>query len=432
MKKIKYLSLIFCLLMLSSIITLTTQASSSQMVQLASHGSIVYTQEQIFDLQIKRQFFTGYLGLSPAEYAQISDMWVGHYNRLWEVPQIHSIRPDQICLLYRNIREIWLPTHAEYLESEYNLFVDNGWLLKNAGGNYVVLAGGYSHMIDVGNADYQVWLANWMLNYLDEYGADGVYLDNCLPHWELSYGADSIPINPRTGSAWESQEYTEALKELVATIKEQIGSKIVFGNVLYSGKKFWRDSYHRFLVDFILNSKIDGVLDEGWISRHSLADWYPEDDWLKGVDEAVWINDNFLSKGNKQFMTISENAGMHYPIDVTALPPGVTKEQYVTYCYASQLLAATYDGNYINFGQYMREDFPQSLFQIKLGNPIGSYYVITDTHLYVRDFSKGKVIVNPTSNEFIANLGDNYITLEGSTVTSIAVPGHTALILRNS
>jgi hypothetical protein len=432
MKRVKYFALFLCMNFILISLSLNVMAEDLKPAQLPMHGTIAYDQSQTVDLNIKRQFYSGVLKLTPATYVDICDMWVGHYNRLFEVPQIHAINPNQICLLYRNIRDLWCPGHAEYLPSEYDLFLANGWVLKDAYANYIRFSDGNRYMIDVGNKAYHTWLADWFVNYLDEYGADGVYLDLCLPHWEIALGATSTPINPRTGSSWTSQEYNDALIDLVDAVKAKINPKIVVGNTLYTGYKFYREDLHQYLVNFILNSRIDGVMDEGWVSRYSLAEWYTEEDWIKSIDEAVWINSNFLSKGSKIFWTTSENAGIHFPTNAVALPLGVTKEQYVLFCYASQLLAATNDGNYMNFGTYILENYPQSLFQIALGSPKGTYYKIAGTHVYSRDFSEGKVLVNPTSTEYTVMLGGSFQTPDGSIVTSITVVEHSGLILRNS
>jgi hypothetical protein len=114
----------------------------------------------------------------------------------------------------------------------------------------------------------------------------------------------------------------------------------------------------------------------------------------------------------------------------TSLPPGTTGEQYVTYCFTWLLLAANTSGNYMNFESYMPEDYSQSLFRIELGNPSTAYYVVSTSS---RDFSKVKVLVNPTSNSYSTNLDANYETLDGTKATTpITVAPHSGLVLKRA
>ena len=116
----------------------------------------------------------------------------------------------------------------------------------------------------------------------------------------------------------------------------------------------------------------------------------------------------------------------------TKLPTGVTREQFVTYVFASRLLAAERAGNCINFGHYI-EEYPQSLFKISLGSPLGDYYVVNGTHVYARDFSSAKVLVNPTYSSYTVNLDGNYETINGTPVPSqITVDPHNGIILKRA
>ena len=85
----------------------------------------------------------------------------------------------------------------------------------------------------------------------------------------------------------------------------------------------------------------------------------------------------------------------------------------------------------MNFGYYMPEDYPQSLFQIDLGSPLAAYYRVEATHVYARDFSKVKVLVNPTYDTYLVNLDGHYETFDGVKVTSpITIAPHTGIILK--
>ncbi|MHA2324557.1 MAG: putative glycoside hydrolase [Promethearchaeota archaeon] len=442
--KMKYL--IFFLLLLLSITILpissgTTNISSTRSSILSSgaflqiNNSIINnpitldsnTIFETFDIDLQ-MFATS--RFSANTYATKSDVWVGHYDQLSIVPKIHQINQNITCLLYRNIRLVWAPGSYEYKESEYQLFVENGWILTGSSGDYVNI-NNQAYMVDIGNFSYQQWLADWVKNYLDTYNADGVFLDNCAPNGEIAYGVSEYPQNPRTGKSWTTNEFTQAVITLVNTVKNSINPRLVLGNTIFSGTHFFRSDLHNTYVDFLANSKIDGILSEGWISSFTTSDWYSEEKWKQGIDMAIWIEENFLSKDQKIFWTMSDNAGLIWPEGEVRLPVNVTKEQYVTYAYASRLLTINYShkGNWMNFGVYTPEDYPQNLLKTNIGLPSSDYQ--KSGFVYVREFANGLVIVNPTTSSHQYDLNGIYReALQGTSISSaIIIPEHTGLIL---
>jgi hypothetical protein len=410
--------LIFVTLLLSFVTAVSLAGTGSFTWKTTSFGAINYPRMSC------RRFLYEYGMFSPELYAQKVDMYICHFDETsqGEIQQIHALRPDLICLLYRNMREVYESA------SEYQTFVNNGWLLKDTNGNYVHTDYLTNWMVDVGNPEYQRWLANWVKGYLDGYSFNGAYLDNCLPSREMLWGQlSNEPINPRTGNYWTSDEFRQAVIALVNKVKDTVGDRLVVGNGIFKGR-FFNDASRNY-ASLLLQSRIDGIVSEGWLSALDSADWYSEQDWQDSVDLVVWLENNFLSRG-KLFMPICENAG---PTDGSnpVLPAGCTKEQYVTYCFASLLLGAETSGaNCLFFGRYTIEDYPQSLFRFDLGSPLGAYYTVQGTHVYARDFSNVKVLVNPTYQTYSIDLDGNYTTLNGQTVTSISVEPHTAIALK--
>jgi hypothetical protein len=367
--------------------------------------------------------------LSPELYAQKVDMYICHFEVAvaGKVQQIHALRPDLICLLYRNMREVYQSS------DEFQLFLDHNGILKDAYGNLIHSAVYTSNwIVDPGNPDYQQWVANWIKSYLDKYGFNGVMLDNCLPSNEYMWNtAPGPPINPRTGKPWTSDEFNQAVIALVNKVKDTVGDRLVVGNGIFTGRFFNDPSRQQHYVNLLLRSKIDGIMSEGLFSDLDSADWYSEQDWLDSVNFVVWLENNFLSRG-KLFLPLCENAD---PTDGSGpvLPAGCTKEQYVTYCFSSLLLpgAETNGTHYLNLGLYMLEDYPQSLFRFDLGSPLGAYYTVQGTHVYARDFSNVKVLVNPTYQTYSIDLDGNYTTLKGQVITSpLTVGSHTGMILK--
>jgi hypothetical protein len=63
-------------------------------------------------------------------------------------------------------------------------------------------------------------------------------------------------------------------------------------------------------------------------------------------------------------------------------------------------------------------NYTQDLFKIDLGTPEGEYYVLQD-YVYARNFTKAKVLVNPTSNTYTVEVNGQSITMLPQTGTII-------------
>ncbi len=138
------------------------------------------------------------------------------------------------------------------------------------------------------------------------------------------------------------------------------------------------------------------------------AVWYSEEKWLNGLDFVVWTQENFLQGTSRVYIPmlklIKLADGTYYP-----LPTGCTPEQMFTYAFASTLLGISTNQNYFGTTFKLPEsaDFIEKvynkLFSIDVGAPVNDYYVIEGTHVYARDFTNVKVMVNPTGNPYVAN-----------------------------
>ena len=375
-------------------------------------------------LIMKRAFFeTG--NHTDSVIIENSDLYLNHYQVGFKIPSIESSKSSQITLLYRNVRVV-----KDY-SPEFQTFLENNWILKDPYGNLIRNAANPSqYIVDKGSPSYQQWIARWINNYVYQYGYDGVFLD-CSVYptaGENLWGTNAYTtgaINSRTGRLYTDGEHKQAEVALINRIKYTIGAKLVIGNGVYEGERFFQRDYD----DILLNSMIDGVVSEGWLMTYNNPYWYSEAKWLENIKFASWLESNFLPRG-KIFIPAMQNVEP-YDGGGTRLPPGATAEQYALYGFSSLLLAATKSGStYINFGSYMLREYPQSLFKIDLGVPIGNYYMISGTHVYTRDFTKTKILVNPTYTPYTVYLDGYYRTPEGQTLSSsITMYPHTGLIL---
>jgi hypothetical protein len=379
---------------------------------------------------IKRALISGSYN-SASFIASKADLYVCHYDSGWIVPQIHSLRPDLVVLLYRNLRAI------SENSPEWQLALNNNWILKDANGNFLYDVKIPSlFLVDKGNPSYQEWAAQWLKRYIDQYGFDGVYEDcsgypwigeNCFDsNWWAGWAG--VPVNPLTGNGYTDQEWRNAEISLANKIKSYIDSKLLIQNGVFCGSFFFKRPYS----DILLQSRVDGTVSEGWMLDLNQAQWYTESQWQDAINFELWMGNNlFPQKSAGTFMAVCQNAA---PLDESAafLPAGCTNSQYALFVYGSLLLGVTTTGDiYLNLGLYSDTYYVQNLHAIDVGLPTNDYYVISGTHVYTRDFTNAKVIVNPTNISYTAILGGTYQSTDGTSIgSSITVYPHTAVILK--
>jgi len=191
--------------------------------------------------------------------------------------------------------------------------------------------------------------------------------------------------------------------------------------------RFWEryDDY----VDLITSSPVDGFISEGmWWAYNGR--WFTLQEWREALDFQVWVQDNFLTSKKLFWMDVALKDG--------TLPAGCTHYQMIDYAFASSLLGARNQNNYIAFlKSYRREnwlgtvmDYVQNLHSLVIGEPLSDYYQIEGTDVYARDFTNVKVLVNPTADSYTINLDGNFKTLEDEEISVVTLNSHTGTILK--
>jgi len=415
-------ALLVCVL--SVLLGLSVSAQGLQTSEgIKTHGVIEYL-EHTQSVIIKRYTAIG-SSITPETVVELFDMVQATYNLGPKVQAIHAIRPDFTALLYRNVRAIY-----NYREDEWQMALDNDWILKDENEQLVyVTIYPNNYLVDIGNPDYQKWVANWIKENIEQYGFDGVFADVSLSAGASQHfwSTSTSPINPRTADFWTDQEVRQALIEVHKEIKKAIGSELLVCNGIYEGHRFWQryDEY----MEFFSNSPLDGIMSEGLWYQYK-GDWMSETRWLESLDFLVFVQDSFL-RGRPERVFVPVYKQQSIPGEPYPLPSGCTKEQMVTYAFASTLLGVKNSQNYL--GVFADVDFTtqavQPLYDVDVGTPVNDYYIIEGTHVYARDFSNVKVLVNPTSNSYAIHLQGTFKTLDGEIITEITVEDHAGLIL---
>ena len=385
---------------------------------ISAHGAIVYPLDSI--LIYRADTINGFSYEESRNASLIADNLDMYITWYWPyqgetVKQIHQINPNVKCLLYRNMRVIY------NYRDVWQTALENGWLLRDSSGELI-----YStywpenYMVDIGNQEYRDFIVQWLNNYLDLYGFDGVFADCSIAARasEFWWAVTAHPVNPRTGRLYTDEEVVNDLISLINYVKERIGKKLWVSNGIFHGQRFLAgyDNYVRFLTE----SKIDGFMSEGIFNYEEN---YPEDKWKQSVDFVVWLQDNWLNQTGKIFLPYGQ-------CELEYLPVICTQKQMATFVFSSLLLGINRSQNYLFLRGVMLLNEIQDLFKTDLGVPKANYYLIEGTHVYARDFTKIKVLVNPTDKPFSVYLDAEYETLEGQIVSSVNIGPHTGLILK--
>lgn len=199
-------------------------------------------------------------------------------------------------------------------------------------------------------------------------------------------------------------------------------------NGIFTGDEFY--SHQNEYEEMLASSPLDGFMAEGLWYDYSSMKWYSEQQWLNAVNFLVYVQYNFLKANQSRFFV--PTCELQTSDGIKQLPSDSTAEQMATYAYTSTLLGAATNQNYL--GITSDTDFAnqvvQPLYNVSVGAPINEYYMIAGTHVYGRDFTNVKVLVNPTSQSFTVNLGKNYEMLSGQIVSSFNVGPHTGVLLK--
>jgi hypothetical protein len=325
----------------------------------------------------------------------------------------------------------------DYWPDEWNYANSQGWLLKDANGNYVSGVGCPDHyVVDITNTSYQEWLGVKVESWLTEYPYfDGVYADNSLKYSAQLFAGqcNATPVDPSTGHYFTDQEIWDGCAGILNAIIDAVGpNKLVVPNGVWSGSTFFDPTTgtgYMYMLSEV--PRLNGLGSEGTFRAYD-DQWYSVSDWKQSVDFVTWVQDNFLNGHPERVFTAACNT--------VTLPPNATLAQVIMYGFSSMFLAINYSSpqNTIDFViDYSQHpdalQLVQKLRNVNMVAALGDYYNINSTSVYARDFVKGEVLVNPSSTDYTVPLTGTYTNFydNSTTTSSVLVPAHTGIILLN-
>ena len=317
--------------------------------------------------------------------------------------RIRALNPDVIILGYQDIMSSG-PGSLGY--AEVNQHED--WFLHDSNGNRLLHEVWGFYAMDVGSLGWRQHYASLVNEYLSLYSFDGIFADDV---WDsFNFDAWTVPaseIPAEIGENWHND-----MLGMIEFVKESMGNKLLIVNTSNDG-------------DYVY--ACDGKMEEEFVH----PSWYP-------IDEFHDYYINWESKVNN--LKALSQAGKYYLVlPGTIIPENPTAGELeevndmLVYCFASYLLGASGEKASFGFNGFYSNDGSQGYyeeFDVPLGSPLNTYYSMDS--VYSRDFSNGKVLVNPATSSHTVNLGGEYKTLDGQTVSSVTLDDHSGIILLNS
>ena len=324
-----------------------------------------------------------------ASHFEIMDTYLSKAN---QVQKIKNLNPLFKAIYYKNAL-----THREGATKDWE-----DWYVHDAqtGSRLVNKDWGW-YLMDIGKQSYRISLANHIKNSLTTNEIfDGVFLDDV---WgSLSSGGFYREFTKETGKISQSliDSWHNNMKLLLIQIKMAIGNKLLIVNTHYSN------------TGYIVFS--DGLMYEAFCHSNwqPFGGYYPE--WQKVLEKMKMI-----SSSGKIYLAQS------------GILTDASKSQTIKtakYCYSMFLLGVN-SNSYFYFSKNYRgvTYFPE--WDVDLGSPIEDYHARAGTPLFEREYSKGLVLINPSSESVQINLGGEYKNLDGVITETIALGSHEGEIL---
>ena len=345
---------------------------------------------------------------STSVSAQRNDYVILTDAHLNEMRQMKAANPNLKVLMYKNLTgsrtDCTTPTSictagVTYQQSDSQ---HPEWFLLNKQGERIRF-NDYTDLwaMDVGSVSYQSQWADNVITEVNRDGWDGVFLDDTNTTMKYHYTVSDIAKYP-TDAAWQS-----ATQSALAVIgpRIQAAGGLAIANI---------GSWHEYpAVGDSWLSYLSGGMQEHFAKWGSSPDsgYADQGTWQRMLNSAKYAQSH-----GKAFLAVTNSSNG----DAAA----------ARYGWASTLLAAQGSADFALHDDYTYENwFPE--YDYDIGDPTGPES--TDSNgIHRRVFTKGIVVVNPTSGGLSASLGGTYSGSGLAGVSSVSLPPHTAYVLTTS
>lgn len=334
-----------------------------------------------------------------AEIARTSEVVVGirgDFTGL--VSTMKAANPNVKILVYMN---------GTFAQSTQGSAYPDSWYARNAGGGKV-RSNNYGNYLM--RHDVQGWRDDRLAfcrSLLAEDGFDGCMVD-MLGTGALSEGyLNSVPINPNTGEALTPVEWIQSTGEIMASIRATMLGGTFMGNGVGNGRR-WADTS---VPQAILVDAADYQMAETWgrIPEAPINSFYPEDRWKEDVD--------LLAEAD------ARGGAIAVTVKTWVASTQAQRDQWHRFTLASFLLGTGGKSIYSFLeSSTSNPGATDPWARINLGTPLEAANK-TAGGTWVRHFSHGIALVNPSNATTSYNLGGSYVAEDGTRVSGTLVLG---------
>ncbi len=245
----------------------------------------------------------------------------------------------------------------------------------------------------------------------------GCFIDSLGPTGVNDESVTALPKNPSTAKVYTRRQWLDATKMVGAKVEAAMAPRPTLANGLVDGPGYVNSQGP---TERLLDGCTAGMMEAFMrASRWKVSDYKGETAWRQDVNALV-------DAANRTEGSIV--------LAVTKVWTGASASQinsWHRYSLASFLLGYKPGHAYFTFRSDHNLTTPSPWWDLNLGSPSGGYYR-TSNGLYVRNFAKGKVVVNPSTGSHSLKLGARYVDLAGTiraAGSSLGLAAHTAQIL---
>jgi hypothetical protein len=335
--------------------------------------------------------------------------------------EMHAANPDLRIFLYQN---------GMFAQSGQGTFFPASWYMASRSGTHVQSKGYGNYLMDprssasftTGGVTYNGW-KDWVVKRADQIRRkapgmyDGIFLDMLgTAPLEAGYNvSNDVPWNAAAGREFTAVEYLH----LTGDVGQEVGARLgvpVLGNGLASGRRFYAAP-----TSALLDRVPVGDAEVWMRTPGSPATAYPT--------LTTW-------QQNVQMLIDAETmeAGVHATVKTWSGGTVEAREAWRKYALASFLIGNSGHSwfEFTSSTTTMPWNDLSPLYDLPIGTPAETHPRAADYFeggVYQRDFTNGKVLVNPSTATVAVALGGAYRTPEGASVTSLTLGPNGAAIL---
>ncbi len=262
-------------------------------------------------------------------------------------------------------------TYKRIRETQYN----QGWFL-----------------MDACSQEWRDYFVNQAKSEIDQYHLDGIMIDDMgiASGLHSVNRIDNFPQNRTTRSDYSDANWYQCGGQFLSQVKNQLSKVVIFNGLYHNPPQFDRDYLQI----------TDGGIREGWITSN-YSDFLDETKWKQLLDASI--------------KDLNQYGSSFVPLCIINNPNATVDD--ALYCFTSFLLIDK--DNQVHYGGPKGPNGETSLYyrpelSINIGTPAESgpdlayYRSPVNSNLYERDYTGGKVIVNPTQNSVTYSLSRKY------------------------